>query len=601
MPSASCARLQALRALVAKERLDGLIIPHSDEFLGEYTPACAERLAWLTGFTGSAGSAVVLANEAAVFSDGRYTTQLDQQVDGACWQRLHSLRTPPATWLAETAEPGSRIGYDPRIMSQADLRPFAALDGVTLVATPCNLIDSLWTDRPALPDGPAFIHPLNHAGESSASKRTRIALTLREAGQDAAVLSDSASIAWLLNIRGSDIPCTPVVLAFAIIHADATTDLFIAPGKIPPAVRDWLGPDIRTHDPAEMEQVLASLSGRTVGVDPASNAVWFGQCLERHGAMVRETPDPCLLPKACKNDTEQAGMRTAHLRDGIALCRFLHWLDTDGHNATELEAASRLDAFRAEGAGYVEQSFPAISGAGPNGAIIHYRVTGQSDRRLEDNEVYLIDSGGQYPEGTTDVTRTVWTGPGVPPDDLKKVFTRVLKGNIRLGQARFPIGTAGFALDALARYALWQAGLDYDHGTGHGVGSFLSVHEGPARIAKSPNTVALQSGMVLSNEPGFYKPGAYGIRLETLLLVRPVHPPAAQADHNADSGRQFLEFETLTLAPFDRRLIDLAVLGPEDTTLLDSYHARILQLIGPHLPPGAQKWLAGACLPLNMA
>ncbi|MFT9014192.1 MAG: aminopeptidase P family protein [Acetobacter sp.] len=601
MPSPSSTRLEALRALLTDEGLDGLIIPHSDEFLGEYTPACAERLAWLTGFTGSAGSAVVLQNHAAVFSDGRYTTQLEQQVDGACWQRLHSQQTPPATWLADTAGPGARIGYDPRVMSQAELRPFTTLDGVTLVATPTNPIDTLWTDRPALPNGPAFIHPLNHAGESSASKRARIAQALRACGQDAAVLSDSASIAWLLNIRGSDIPCTPVVLAFALIHADASADLFIAPGKIPPPVRDWLGADIRQHDPADMEQILAGLSGRTVGVDPASNAVWFAQCLNSHGATVRETPDPCLLPKACKNEVEQAGMRSAHLRDGVALCRFLHWLDTDGRNTTELQAAATLDAFRAEDPGYVEESFPAISGAGPNGAIIHYRVTPQSDRRLEENEVYLIDSGGQYPEGTTDVTRTVWTGPGPAPAGLKEVFTRVLKGNIRLGQARFPAGTAGFALDALARYALWQAGLDYDHGTGHGVGSFLSVHEGPARIAKSPVAVALQDGMVLSNEPGFYKPGAYGIRLETLLLVRPARPPAAPPGQVPDSTRQFLEFETLTLAPFDRRLIDTAALGPEDTALLDTYHARILQLIGPHLPQDARKWLEGACLPLNMA
>lgn len=593
MLSASANRLKALRALLQQHELDGLIIPHGDEFLGEYTPACAERLAWLTNFTGSAGLAVVLADSAAVFSDGRYTTQLEHEVDPTCWAREHSYQNPPPTWLQAHAKHNARIGYDPRIMSRAELRPFqaAAHQRFTLVPTPTNLIDQLWQDRPAFPAGPAVIHPLVYAGETSHSKRTRLAKSLTHLGQGAAVLSDSASIAWLLNIRGADVDCTPVVLAFALLHADATLDLFLHASKLPEPVRAWLGPDIRVHEPTELETVLASLHGKTVGVDPATNAVWFAETLSRHNATVQESPDPCLLPKALKNTTEQEGARKAHLKDGIALCRFLHWLDTQGRGTTELKAAEKLNRFRAEGQDYRGESFPAISGAGSNGAIIHYRVTPQTDRPLNANEVYLIDSGGQYPEGTTDVTRTLWTGPDAPPAQLKENFTRVLKGNLRLGRARFPQGTTGSALDTLARYDLWQAGLDYDHGTGHGVGSFLSVHEGPCRISKIPNPVVLDTGMIISNEPGYYEPGAYGIRLETLVMVQPLQA--------AKGTRPSHMFETLTLAPFDRRLIDEKSLGTEDTTILDAYHARVLHLIGPHLPPEAQNWLKTACAPLN--
>lgn len=592
MPSASATRLAALRTLLKQNELDGLIIPHSDEFLGEYTPACAERLEWLTGFSGSAGMALVLADSAAVFSDGRYITQMDQQVDGSCWERQHIYQTPPPAWLIQKAPKGARIGYDARIMSSAELRPFTTLSGITLVPTNGNLTDALWADRPAFPAAPATIHPLVYAGESSQDKRIRLGKTLADAGQAAAVLSDSASIAWLLNIRGTDIPCTPVVLAFAVLHADASVDLFLQASKLPADVREWLGADVRVHEPEALENVLATLSGKTVGVDPASNAVWFAETLTRHGATVQESPDPCVLPKARKNTTEQAGTRKAHLKDGVALCRFLHWLDTEeARGTTELQAATKLDAFRADGADYRGESFPAISGAGPNGAVIHYRVTPESDRPLNANEVYLIDSGGQYPEGTTDVTRTVWTGPDAPPARLKETFTRVLRGNLRLGRARFPAGTTGHALDALARYDLWQAGLDYDHGTGHGVGSFLSVHEGPARISKNPSAITLQEGMILSNEPGYYEPGAYGIRLETLVLVR----------EKAGENRPGYAFETLTLAPFDRRLIDTALLGEEDCLILDAYHAQIMDQIGPHLPDEAKNWLKTACAPLKRA
>ncbi|MBO5995832.1 MAG: aminopeptidase P family protein [Acetobacter sp.] len=596
MISLSHKRLIALRTLLKDENLDGLIIPHSDEYQSEYLPKHTRRLAWLTGFTGSAGTAIVLTDQAAIFSDGRYTTQLQQQVDTTCWHCLHSGNTPPSTWLTHTAPTNSLIGYDPRLTSTADLAPYKAIHTITLVPTPYNFIDKLWTERPKAPMMPAFIHPIEYAGENSENKRKRLAQDLVDKGLEATVISDSTSIAWLLNIRGNDIPCTPVVLAFALLYADASVDLFIPIEKIPPTVRLWLGENIRIFTPETLEKRLADLSHKTIGVDPKSNAVWFSQTLTHYGAHVVELPDPCLLAKARKNLTEQEGMRTAHLYDGIALCRFLHWLETQNYYTTEIAATEQLKAFRAEQKDYVEDSFPAISGSGSNGAIIHYHATPDHYRHLEQNEIYLIDSGGQYRQGTTDVTRTLWTGKKAPSDSLKNVFTRVLKGNLTLARTRFPVGTSGSALDVLARCALWDIGLDYDHGTGHGVGSFLSVHEGPARLSKTPHTAVLEEGMVLSNEPGFYKQGAYGIRLETLMLVKSVSDSAL----SPDSQHQFLEFETLTLVPFDKKLINPSLLGPENLHALNTYHKRILRLIAPYLPTDAQKWLQKACAPLTL-
>ena len=596
MTSPFMTRLTTLRGLLKCENLDGIIIPHSDEYQSEYPPEHTRRLAWLTGFTGSAGTAIVLNDQAAIFSDGRYTAQLQQQVDLSCWHCLHSLNTPPATWLAHTAPKNSRIGYDPRLTSSADLTPYKAISTITLVPTPYNLIDKLWTPRPKLSLTPAFIHPIEYAGESSENKRKRLAQALIHKGLEATIISDSTSIAWLLNIRGNDIPCTPVILAFAILYADASVDLFIPKEKISPPVRLWLGENIRIFPPETLEKRFASLSHKTIGVDPKSNAVWFCQTLTHYGAHVVELPDPCLHAKARKNLTEQEGMRIAHLYDGIALCRFLHWLETQHYHTTEIAATEQLKAFRAEQKDYVEDSFPAISGSGPNGAIIHYHATPDHYRHLEQNEIYLIDSGGQYRQGTTDVTRTLWTGGKTPSDSLKNVFTRVLKGNLTLARARFPVGTSGSALDVLARCALWEIGLDYDHGTGHGVGSFLSVHEGPARISKTPHTAVLEEGMVLSNEPGFYKPGAYGIRLETLMLVK----PASDTALSQDSHHQFLEFETLTLVPFDKKLINPSLLGLENLYALNTYHERILTFIAPYLPTDTKKWLQEACAPLTL-
>lgn len=585
-------RLPALRAVLARMEVDGFILPRGDEHLGEYVAPCAERLAWLSGFTGSAGMAVVLRDgPAAVFSDGRYITQMDQQVDGAAWARLHIRDTPPAQWLAENGGRGLRIGYDPRLMAEAGLQPFADA-GLTLVPLAANPVDGIWSDRPAPPAGPCLAHGLEFAGEASAAKRARMARILAGDGQQAVVLGDPTSVAWLLNIRGRDLPDTPVCLAFAILHDDARVELFIDPARVPAETAAWLGADVTVRPPGELDAALGALGGRRVRIDPAGTAIWFVQALEAAGATVARGGDPCVVPKARKNGVEQDGARRAHLVDAIALCRFLHWLDSEGVGRSELAAAARLDAFRALSPDYRGESFPAISGSGPNGAVIHYRVTEATDRMIGADEVYLIDSGGQYPFGTTDVTRTVWTGRGPGPDVVRGPFTRVLQGHIALARARFPAGTTGHALDALARYALWQAGMDYDHGTGHGVGSYLSVHEGPASISPVHRPVAVEDGMILSDEPGYYRPGAFGIRLENLLLAR----PAA-----AEANRSFLAFETLTLAPFDRRLIDTGLLTPEEIAWIDAYHARVRDAVAPHLGDAEAAWLRAACTPLGGA
>ncbi len=584
------ARLQALRAELSSQNLDGLLIPRADEHLGEYVAPAFERLAWLTGFTGSAGLAIVLAGVAAIFSDGRYQEQLAVQVDGALWERRHLLEDPPARWLTTHAKAGASIGYDPMLFSEEALAPFAQA-GFPLRPLPTNPIDRLWTDRPAPPAAPLLAQPLTFAGLASAEKRASLAAELRAAGQAAAVLADPASIAWLLNVRGGDVPYTPVALGFALLHADASADLVMAADKLSPAIRAWLGDDVRYHERAALPALLASLVGRRVRVDAAGTPVWFAETLRQAGATVVAAPDPCLLPKACKNAVEQEGARRAHLRCGVALCRFLAWLAEPARGPlTERAAAAQLTALRAEAPEFRGESFATISAAGPNAALPHYHASEESDRELGADEVYLVDSGGQYADGTTDVTRTVWTGPGEPPAELRDRFTRVLEGNATLARQVFPQGTNGAQLDALARAALWQRRLDFDHGTGHGVGSYLSVHEGPARISRTGGAVALAPGMILSDEPGYYVPGRYGIRLENLLLVAPAG--------EGDGGRKFLGFEVLTLAPFDRRLIDPALLSPAARTWLDAYHARVAATVGPLLAPAERAWLETACAPL---
>jgi Xaa-Pro aminopeptidase len=584
-------RLAALRAELRDQGLDGFIVPRADEHLGEYVPASAERLAWLTGFTGSAGLAAVLADKAAVFTDGRYVLQLATQTDPALWEQLHITEDPPPAWLAANAPEGAKIGYDPFLISEEGLGRYTDA-GLAMQPVTRNPIDAVWTSRPAPPLSPARPHPLEHAGRSATEKREQVAALLREAKQDAAVLSDPASIAWLLNIRGDDVPFTPFALGFALTHADGGTELFMDPAKLPDATREWLGNTVSVAGREALEPALVRLAGKRVRVDGSGTPVWFAQTLRAAGAVVAAGPDPCLLPKACKNEVEQQGSRNAHARDAVAVCRFLHFLaDTDPIGSeTEMSAAAKLLALRQDVDGFRGESFPAISGAGEHGAIIHYRVTEDSNRRIRPDEVYLIDSGAQFPDGTTDVTRTVWTGPGEPPAELREQVTRVLKGHIAIATLAFPQGVGGAHLDAFARRALWQAGLDYDHGTGHGVGSYLSVHEGPVSLSRLARPVPIAAGMILSNEPGYYLPGHYGIRLENLLLVREATM--------AGASKPFLQFETLTLAPFDRRLIDPGLLETAELAWLDAYHARVLAEVGPHLERPARDWLALACAPL---
>jgi Xaa-Pro aminopeptidase len=590
-PTAPAAeRLAQLRAAIAAAGLDGFLVPRADEHLGEYVPARAERLCWLTGFSGSAGLAVVLADRAAVFTDGRYVLQVTAQTDPALWERRHITDEPPWTWLAEHA-PGRRIGYDPMLVSEEGLARYTDA-GVTLVAADQNPVDAIWgAAQPPPPLAPALPHPLDYAGRSAAEKREEVAAALRAERQDAAVITDPASIAWLFNIRGDDVPYTPFALGFALIRADGTCVLFMAADKLPEATRAWLGNAVAVQDRAALPAALAGLAGKRVRVDAAGSPAWFAQTLRAAGAEVVAGMDPCLLPKARKNPTELQGARDAHRRDAVAVCRFLHWLEGAVGSATELSAAARLLDFRRAVPLFRGESFPAISGSGPNGAIIHYRVTEATDRRIGSGETYLIDSGAQYLDGTTDITRTLWTGPGAAPAEIRTRATLVLKGHIAIATLVFPKGVAGPHLDAFARHALWQAGLDYDHGTGHGVGSYLSVHEGPASLSRAAKPVPLEPGMILSDEPGYYLPGAYGIRLENLLAVRDA-PFAAAV-------KPFFAFETLTLAPFDRRLIDAALLGPAEIAWLDAYHARVLAEVGPLLSADAAAWLARACAPLG--
>ena len=582
-------RLAALRAELARLHLDGFIVPRADEHLGEYVPACAERLAWLTGFTGSSGLAAVLAERAAVFTDGRYILQVERETDPSLWERRHISNDPPPAWFSAHARAGARIGYDPLLIGEEALGRYGEA-GLNMVPLAANPIDALWQDRPPPPLAPAVPHELTYSGRGSAEKRAEIAAALVAARQNAAIITDPASIAWLFNIRGADVPFTPFALGFALLHADAHAELFMADEKLPPETRAWLGNGVGLHGRAELAGALAALAGRRVRVDAAGSPVWFAQTLRAAGATVVAGSDPCLLPKACKNAAEQAGARAAHGRDAVAVCRFLHFFAAAGGGETERSAAARLLAFRREVEGFRGESFPAISAAGEHGAIIHYRVSEATDRAIRPDEIYLIDSGAQYPDGTTDITRTLWTGPSDPPEELRDRFTRVLKGHIAIATLVFPQGVAGPHLDAFARRALWAAGLDYDHGTGHGVGSYLSVHEGPAGLSRNAAPVPLAPGMILSNEPGYYLPDGYGIRLENLLLVQPAELPGAT--------KPFLRFETLTFAPFDRRLIAPNLLLPAEIAWLDAYHARVLAEIGPRLEGPAAAWLAAACAPL---
>jgi Xaa-Pro aminopeptidase len=586
--------LPRLRKELIRLKLDGFIVPHEDEYQNEYVPEALDRLKWLTGFTGSAGAAIVLADQAAIFVDGRYTLQVRAQVDEA----LFAYRVYPepgvAGYLRSEAPSQARIGYDPKLHSPdalARLKDAARDNDIALVPVSENPIDRAWVGRPPEPMAKVFAHPEAFSGESSAAKRKRIGEAIAASGAAASVLTSPASLAWLFNIRGGDVKATPLPLGTAIVRSDGRADLYLAPQKVDPDLKKFLGNEVAVKSPDALAAGMAGLKGQTVSLDPALASAWHFEALEAAGAQIVRAADPVILPRACKNAVEIEGARIAHARDGAALSKFLHWLATEAQSGAidEITAVGQLEAFRRDTGKLSDISFESISGAGPNGAIVHYRVTTKTNRKLKRGALFLIDSGGQYPEGTTDVTRTVAIGR--PSPEMKDRFTRVLQGHIALSRVRFPEGTTGSALDALARLALWDGGFDYDHGTGHGVGSYLGVHEGPHRIAKAPNTVALMPGMIVSNEPGFYKTGAYGIRIENLQVV--TAPAAIEGGERAMLG-----FETLTLAPIDRALIEKKMLSAAEKAWLNGYHARVLDVIGRQLTDAAKDWLAQACAPI---
>jgi len=597
-PHPSIGRIQALRDELARRGLAGFLIPRADEHQGEYVPPSSARLPWLTGFTGSAGIAVVHSNSAALFIDGRYTLQAAQEAEPSLWAFRHLVAEPVTDWLTATLAPGERLGYDSWLHSTdevARLKIAVEKAGATLEAVPDNPLDAVWRDRPAPPLAAIVPHPLVYAGESAFDKRARVAAELTQEGVDAAVLAAPDAVAWLLNIRGGDVEHSPLPLSFAILRADATVDLFVDRRKLSPGLDIHLGNAVAIHEPAALGPALDLLGAdkKTAQVDP-TGAYWLYRRLEAAGAKIKRGADPCALPRALKNATEIAGARAAHRRDGAAMTRFLAWLDeaAAGGRVDELGASERLGALRRENDLFRDFSFATISGAGPNGAIVHYRSSPKTNRRLEPGTFYLVDSGAQYLDATTDITRTV--AIGAPSEEMRDRFTRVLKGHIALARCRFPQGTSGSQIDALARHALWQAGLDFDHGTGHGVGSYLSVHEGPHRISKLPSTVALRPGMIVSNEPGYYKTGAYGIRIENLVLVVEA-PPIAGAE------RAMLAFETLTRCPIDRRGIDARLMNAEEIAWLDAYHVSVRADLAPGLDAETRAWLEQATSPLGSA
>lgn len=587
-------RLASLRALLAQQALDGVIVPRADAHMGEYVAACDERLAWLTGFTGSAGFCIALASKAGVFVDGRYRVQARAQC-AADFEIVAWPETQPASWLRESLPNGGVIGFDPWLHTPDEitrLEKALAGSGVSLKRI-ANPIDPLWQGRPAPPTAPARAYPEKRAGLSAEAKCAQIARALRDSDVSATVLTQPDSIAWLLNLRGADLPRVPVMLAFAIIHEDARVDLFAQHEKL--AGLD-LGARVTLRPAEALAPALRSLAG-PVRLDRASVPQAVVDLISEGGTDIRYLQDPCALPKARKTEAELAGARAAHLRDGAAMVEFLCWLDGQAqalvanpdHVLTEIDIVRHLETCRQATGALEDLSFDTISGSGPNGAIVHYRVTEDSNRRILPGDLMLVDSGGQYLDGTTDITRTVAMGPvgGLEAE----CFTAVLEGLSALSRARFPRGVAGGHLDALARAPLWALGRDYDHGTGHGVGAFLSVHEGPQRISRISQT-PLAEGMIVSIEPGYYREGAFGIRLENLVALRKAE---AAPEHDA---RDWLDFETLTLAPIDRRLILPEAITRATRDWLDAYHARVLAALAPMLTDAARAWLSEACRPL---
>lgn len=590
-PQDGRAHLPLLRRELAAQGLDGLYVPHDDEYQNEYLPDANERLAWATGFTGSFGSAFVFTDKAVLFADGRYTLQAADQTDPAL-VNVEGIPDPGAFgWLAKQSLAGKRVGYDPRLMSPNDVAALgaaAAKAGCVLVAVTENPIDKAWKGRPPQPMEKVVPHAVKHAGAAHTDKLDAVGVQLAKDGADAAVLTSPASLAWAFNIRGGDVSCTPLPLGRAILYADGSAELFIDEAKTDGALRRHLGNTVTLRPLSQLEDGLASLSGKTVSLDPDVASAWFFDRLAASGAKILRQRDPVALPRACKNAAEIKGTTAAHARDGVALTRFLHWLDTEAQSGevTEIDTVMKLEAFREDLGSLNDLSFPSISGAGPNGALPHYRVSTASNRKLARGSLFLIDSGGQYLDGTTDVTRTVPIGQ--PSGDMIRHYTLVLKGHIALAAVRFPAGTTGTHLDILARHALYQAGLDYQHGTGHGVGVYLGVHEGPHRIAKVWNAVPLMPGMIVSNEPGFYKAGEYGIRIENLQYVT---PPAAIPGGEIP----MLGFECLTFAPLARRLIDVKLLSKEERVYVNDYHKRVWKLLNRKLEGEVKDWLKAAC------
>ena len=590
-PAAGATRLAALRAELARLGIDGALVPRADAHQGEYVAPRDERLQWLTGFTGSAGFCIVLPDVAGVFIDGRYRTQVKSQVDLARFTPVNWPETKPGDWIAEHLAKGI-IGFDPWLHSEDEIARLSetAGPGISLKPLAQNPVDTIWPDQPGPPQGRAFAHPVALAGETSAAKRARLAAALRADGQRSAVITLPDSLCWLLNIRGADVPRNPVLHGFAILQDDARVSLFADPAKFDAATLAHLGPEVTLAPPGAFLPALDALTG-PVRLDRSSAPLALRQRLEAAAIPIAWGDDPCRLPKACKTDAEIAATREAHLRDGAAMVEFLCWLDIEAPKGklTEIDVVRALEGFRRATNALHDISFDTICGSGPHGAIIHYRVTENTNRRLGADELLLVDSGGQYVDGTTDITRTIALGD--PGDQARAAFTRVLQGMIAISRARFPKGLAGRDLDPLARSALWLAGQDYDHGTGHGVGAFLSVHEGPQRLSRISD-VPFQPGMILSNEPGYYREGVFGIRIENLIVVQ-----TAPDLPGGDDRRQYC-FETLTFAPIDRRLIVTAALSPGERDWLNTYHAETLARLSPRLTAGARAWLEQAAAPL---
>jgi Xaa-Pro aminopeptidase len=590
------ARLAALREELLRRKLTGFVIPRADQQQNEYVAPSEERLAWLTGFTGSAGMAIVLTHEAAVFVDGRYTLQAAKQVDGKAWSVEPLVDPPPENWLAKHLVPGDRLGFDPWLHTSAAAERLAAAcskAGAELVAVDSNPLDSVWTERPAPPLGPVAIHGTQFSGEAEAGKLDRIRSEIARLGADALVLSDSHAVAWTFNIRGADVSHTPLPLSYALVPREGRATVFIDHRKLSNSARDHLEQNADVREPDALAPQLTELAqrGGAIALDSATAADALSRLISGAGGKVVRGNDPVTLLKAVKNATEIEGTRTAHRRDAAALARFLAWIDREAPSGalTEIDAVEALETFRRDTGALKDVSFPTIAGTGPNGAIVHYRVTRKTNRRISPGDLLLIDSGAQYEDGTTDVTRTIAIGE--PTAEMRDRFTRVLRGHIAIARAKFPVGTTGAQIDTLARQFLWQAGIDFEHGTGHGVGSYLSVHEGP-RISKL-GTTPLKRGMILSNEPGYYKTDAFGIRIENLELVVAADIAGAEKPMNG--------FETLTLAPIDTRLIDRSLISRDELDWLNDYHARVRREVRPHLDETTKLWLDAATEPLAKA